>query len=146
MKRSQYDCQQQALKLTANSIYGCLGFRASRFYAQPLAEQVTATGRDILMSTKTVVEDALGYDVIYGDTDSLMINTRSTNINKCREVANQIIRKDASGALARASGNVSSAEQMLAPMRSQLDAAAAAVETIRSGMSYRWVNLTDVCC
>ena len=70
-----------ALKLTANSMYGCLGFSHSRFYAQPIAALITAMGREILQRSVTIAEDTVGLDVIYGDTDSIMINTRISGKN-----------------------------------------------------------------
>lgn len=73
-KYVQCDIRQQALKLTANSMYGCLGYVNSRFYAKPLAMLVTTKGREILMNTRQLAE-SIGLTVVYGDTDSVMIDT-----------------------------------------------------------------------
>lgn len=74
LMKQVYNIKQLAVKLVANSIYGCLGFSSSRFYAVGIASLITKLGRKILLDSKQTVER--NHDVIYGDTDSVMICTR----------------------------------------------------------------------
>ncbi|MFT4891335.1 MAG: DNA polymerase I [Halobacteriales archaeon] len=78
-----YDRQQAAVKVIMNSLYGVSGWEQFRLYDQENAAAVTATGRGVIEYTETVTNE-MGYEVAYGDTDSVMIELGS---DKSREEA-----------------------------------------------------------
>mmetsp|Transcript_16323 Transcript_16323/g.42059 ORF Transcript_16323/g.42059 Transcript_16323/m.42059 type:complete len:883 (-) Transcript_16323:64-2712(-) len=84
VKASQLDTRQLAIKLTANSIYGCLGFENSRFFARPLAEVITLQGRETLQKTIDLAEGPFNARVIYGDTDSIFVYTGLNDLKKVK--------------------------------------------------------------
>lgn len=81
--------KQKAFKLAANSMYGCLGFKNSRFYARPLASLITSIGRKALKDTVDIAR-SLDLNVIYGDTDSIMILTKTKNYYEALKVGNNL--------------------------------------------------------
>jgi DNA polymerase alpha subunit A len=81
-------------------MYGCLGFAGSRFYARPLAALTTFKGRETLTQTKEVavtigplgVEADHGPQVVYGDTDSVFVNSNVTTYPEALKIANEFKR------------------------------------------------------
>ena len=69
-----YDKRQYALKIQANSIYGCLGSSSLKYLRfLPGAECTTGMGRNYLNKTINLIENNTEFSVIYGDTDSCLI-------------------------------------------------------------------------
>ena len=56
----------------SNSLYGVLGWDRFRLYDREMGAAVTATGRDVIEFTEQTVQKQ-GYEVVYGDTDSVML-------------------------------------------------------------------------
>jgi DNA polymerase I len=71
-QRQQYTVVSQALKVILNASYGVMGAEIFPLYFLPVAEATTAIGRYTILETIKKCE-AVGIEVLYGDTDSLFI-------------------------------------------------------------------------
>lgn len=71
-KHALYDMQQAAVKVIMVSLYGVMGWDKFRLYDKDVSAAVTATGRETIKFSEEVVNE-MGYEVTYGDTDSVMI-------------------------------------------------------------------------
>ncbi|MCI4432459.1 MAG: DNA-directed DNA polymerase I [Nitrosopumilus sp.] len=71
-QRQQYTVVSQALKVILNASYGVMGAEIFPLYFLPAAEATTAIGRYTILETIKKCE-AIGIEVIYGDTDSLFL-------------------------------------------------------------------------
>ena len=75
------DGRQLALKISANSVYGFTGAQVGQLPCLEISSTVTSYGRQMIEATRDKVlsyySKSNGYDfdseVIYGDTDSVMI-------------------------------------------------------------------------
>ncbi len=65
----------QAIKILMNSFYGVMGSNGCRFYHPNLPSAITGTGKFLLLESKDYLYKQ-GYEVIYGDTDSLFIKLK----------------------------------------------------------------------
>jgi len=79
-KRARNQPLSQALKLLMNSFAGVLGASECRFFNPKLVSAVTLRGHEVMKLTRTLVEQH-GYQVIYGDTDSIFIWLKRTYPN-----------------------------------------------------------------
>jgi DNA polymerase I len=69
--------QQDVIKVIMNTYYGVSGNARFRLSDREIGSAVTSVGRAILDHSKRVIE-SLGYKVVYGDTDSCMVQLPET--------------------------------------------------------------------
>tara|TARA_B100000212_G_scaffold316072_1_gene270680 strand:- start:25960 stop:28158 length:2199 start_codon:yes stop_codon:yes gene_type:complete len=69
---SEYNARQISYKILINSFYGYLGFAGARFGDVNLAAEVTAKGREILLSLVTFFE-GVGCSPLEADTDGIYV-------------------------------------------------------------------------
>lgn len=91
------DGRQLALKISANSVYGFTGAQVGKLPCLEISGSVTAYGRTMIELTKNEVEKhyriANNYEndavVIYGDTDSVMVNFGVKTIERAMELGRE---------------------------------------------------------
>ncbi len=74
--RSWYNVAQGALKVILNASYGVFGAASFDLYCPPVAEATAAIGRHSITQILNHAE-AMGIQVLYGDTDSLFLKNPS---------------------------------------------------------------------
>jgi DNA polymerase I/DNA polymerase-2 len=70
--------QQKAVKIVTNATYGYLAYPGSRWYSRECSESAAAFGRYYIKETIAKAE-GFGFDVLYGDTDSLFVKLKKRN-------------------------------------------------------------------
>src|SRR5690606_8902770 len=83
-KRAGDKVASHAIKILMNSFYGVLGTPACRFSNPALANAITGMGRELLLWSKQWFESA-GFEVLYGDTDSLFVRSGIADADAARE-------------------------------------------------------------
>lgn len=78
------DGRQLALKITANSVYGYTS--ANQLPLTYIAAAVTAFGRNLIKFTEAEIKREYNADIIYGDTDSVMINFGDVTMERAMEL------------------------------------------------------------
>ncbi len=81
----------QAIKILMNSFYGVMGSFGCRFYHPNLPTAITGTGQKLLIDSKEFLAEN-GYEVIYGDTDSLFVKLKEGEGENAEKNGNRIAK------------------------------------------------------
>jgi len=90
VKKNSLFAQQWAFKIMANAFYGHMGYIRAKIYNLDIANAITACGREIIQKTKDEIENRFGYKVVYGDTDSVLVDVNENDMDKAKEIGTKI--------------------------------------------------------
>lgn len=88
-RKNKDEVSRWAIKILMNSMYGVIASPNCRFYSFEIANAITGFGHMMIKETAKLVE-AKGYNVIYGDTDSIFIDLNEDSIKKAKEIGKNI--------------------------------------------------------
>ena len=87
------DAKQYALKIMTNAFYGYTGYTRAKLYFLEIANAITSCGRSLIQKTRDTVESDKKFEVIYGDTDSIMVKTLTKNIEEAFNLGKELEEK-----------------------------------------------------
>jgi DNA polymerase-2 len=83
----------QAIKIIMSSFYGVLGSDGCRFFDMRLSSSITERSHEIIQRSAEWIKTQ-GYDVIYGDTDSVFVWLKEKKTQSQADVIGQQLSKD----------------------------------------------------
>ena len=92
LEHKALDNMQYALKIIANSIYGYMGYMGAKWYCYPCAAASAAWGRFYIKNSINMIEKE-GFEVIYGDTDSVFIVIPNVKKSELIKKAEKFLKK-----------------------------------------------------
>lgn len=84
-KKQKDKLANQAIKILMNSFFGVLANPTCRFYSLEMANGITHFGQFLNKLTAKKIEEK-GYEVIYGDTDSIFVDSGTDDIKKAEKI------------------------------------------------------------
>ncbi len=88
-KAAGNELARYAIKIQMNSMYGVLASVNSRFHIRNLSNAITYFCQHFIKLTAKEIEK-LGYEVIYGDTDSVFVDTKTDNIEEAKKIGKSL--------------------------------------------------------
>lgn len=89
-KKDKNAALSQAIKIIMNSFYGVLGSTGCRFFDPRLSGSITKRSHELLKTTKLWLEND-GYQVIYGDTDSIFVHVgQDKSADQCQALGKSL--------------------------------------------------------
>lgn len=91
-KKKKDPIKTYALKVTMNSFFGVLANPNCRYFNYDVADSITSFGRLLIKETMDFIRKK-GYTVIYGDTDSLFVESRCKSNAEAKELGEKLMHE-----------------------------------------------------
>ncbi|MBN1175448.1 DNA polymerase II [Candidatus Woesearchaeota archaeon] len=88
-RRQGNELARYAIKILMNSMYGVLASPNSRYHIRNLSNSITSFGQYFIKLTASRLEEQ-GYDVIYGDTDSVFVDVKTKDLLEADNIGKSI--------------------------------------------------------